>query len=100
MLHLVFKASSQNPLLEACLENLGPGDALILLDDAVQDARKDGPLAAKIKQRLQEGHQVMALHEHLSAQELNLEYLPEIEWISYAEFVAVIAEHRHSRSWF
>lgn len=100
MLHLVFKASSQKPLLEACLDNLGPDDDLILLDDAICEARQDSPLGPKLKQKIIEGHRVMALQEQLATRGEGTELLPEIELISYADFVQLVATHSHSRSWF
>lgn len=98
MLHIVFKTSAQEPLLRDCLDSLAPGDALIVLNEAVSELNEQTALALSIQEQVQRGCRIMALHEQVSGNEYQL--LSTVELISYDVFVQLVAEHEHSRSWF
>lgn len=56
-------------------------------------------MAGSIQKYLKLGYRIMALQEQAAAHSAD-ELVPGLRSISYAEFVQLVAEHEHSRSWY
>lgn len=119
-LHTVNKFGLTSSALDSCLRVALPGDAILLLEDGVYNvvgaprSRSTGGFvrdddhadAAQSRARPaptegSSGVRVYALKEDLQARGIAHDSLPSsIEPITYAEFVALVCEHKKSVSWF
>jgi tRNA 2-thiouridine synthesizing protein B len=90
-LHLVARSPTRSDALEACLRSLGPGDALLLLEDGVYGALPDQPGPA-------EGA-CHALEEDVRARGLAGRLRADVAPVDYAGFVELVAAHERTLSW-
>lgn len=98
-LHTVNKFGLTSSALDSCLRVALPGDAILLLEDGVYNVVGERDRRAPTGGSA--GVRVYALKEDLKARGIAQDSLPaSIEPITYAEFVALVCEHKKSVSWF
>ena len=98
VLHTVNKGV-HHQALNLALSCLGPGDALLFLEDGVTVLPRNGLGAGRIAPVAHQ-HQVFCLEEDARARAL-LDLLPD--WVTltdYDGFVALTEQHDHTLSWF
>lgn len=95
VLHLVTRSA----VLEACLNRLGKGDALLLLADGVYAVAPAGGVQ-QLNAVQARGGRCHVLQADLDARGLgDVDLPPDILPVDYPGFVALSAEHRHSQTW-
>ncbi|WP_192456590.1 sulfurtransferase complex subunit TusB [Musicola keenii] len=95
MLH-TFSHSPYQTDIDALLDSLGAGDALLLLQDGVIAALG----AASVLSRLQQsGARVYALQSDIDARGLGNQISTEIQLIDYTEFVQLTVKHARQLAW-
>lgn len=93
MLHLVFASSpAWQQHLKNCLATLAAGDVVLLLDGESNQPAKEA-FIAEFERIAAAGSRALVLEEGENKSE-------PTESIGYDEFVQLVAEHEHSRSWF
>lgn len=98
-LHTVNKSPFDRPSLSSALGHCLPGDAVILIEDAVVGARKGTGFATLIEQSLGQC-KIYAMGPDLDARGLKAEDLVAgIETVDYGGFVDLAAAHARTQSW-
>lgn len=98
-LHTVNKSPFEKLSLASCLGHCLPGDAVILIEDAVVGARKGTAVAALLEQSLGRCR-IYAMAPDLDARGLAPEDLvPGIEAVDYGGFVDLASQHSRTQSW-
>ena len=98
MLHIVNKSHAQTSSLQSCLRLARPGQALLLIEDAVYAASVGGAAASGLAEALKQ-LQVYALQPDVEARGMAGKLLGGVTAIDYAGFVDLVAEHPTSQSW-
>lgn len=95
VLHVVNRGSAAAPALRQCLERLGEGDSVLLIEDGVYAAMAQGEAAALLA-----GRRVYALEPDMAARGLGqAERLAGVETVNYEGFVELAAVHAQVLSW-
>lgn len=89
MLHLISSSPFQNTALEECLKIAQPGDALLLMADAVY--------AAMMEERRFSDLQVFALADHMAAR--GIAAPSWITGIDYDQLVELTCQHHPVQTW-
>lgn len=99
MLHIVNKSPFEKSSLESCLRLALPGDAILLIEDAVVAATKSTSIAESLVDALQT-RSIFVLAEDLAARGIDTERLLEgIRLVDYSGFVDLVASHDVNQSW-
>ncbi|CAG0951931.1 Protein TusB [Burkholderiales bacterium] len=98
MLHIVNKSPYERNSLESCLRLAAKGSKVLLIEDAVTAAVRDGAFAAKLGAALQQV-EVYALVPDLAARGLKDRVLPGVRLVDYGGFVDLVAESNPVQSW-
>jgi tRNA 2-thiouridine synthesizing protein B len=98
MLHIVNKSHAQSTSLQSCLRLAQPGQALLLIEDAVYAATSGGAASAGMAQALK-ALKVYALQPDVDARGMSGKLVAGVTPIDYAGFVDLVAEHRNNQSW-
>lgn len=111
-LHTVNKFGLTSSALDSCLRVALPGDGILLMEDGVYNVLSpaietlNASAAADKRSPAGQAHtggevRVYALKEDLQARGISDDSLPaSVEPIAYADFVALVCEHKKSVSWF
>ena len=98
MLHIVNKSHTQTHSLQSCLRLAKPGQALLLIEDAVYAATAAGAQSAGLAEALAQ-LKVYALQPDVEARGMAGKLVDGITAIDYAGFVDLVAEHSNNQSW-
>lgn len=99
-LHTVNKSPFASPVLADCLNRLGEGDGLLLIEDGVYGALAAGGLADRLA-AVAKTHPVYVLAPDLAARGLSERPLVAgIGVVDYQGFVALAASHSAVVAWF
>ena len=98
MLHIVNKSHTQTNSLASCLRLAKPGQALLLTEDAVYAATRNGGASSGITDAVKQ-LKVYALQPDVEARGMAGRLLDGVTPVDYAGFVDLVAEHPTSQSW-
>ncbi len=98
MLHIVNKSHAQSTSLQSCLRLAQPGQALLLIEDAVYAATSGGAATSGMAAALKT-LKVYALQPDVDARGMAGKLVAGVTPIDYAGFVDLVAEHRNNQSW-
>jgi len=100
MLHIVNKSPFENRTLDSCLRVAlnEPGAALLLIEDAVLAASKNGIFESAMKGALGKV-KVYALWPDIEARGMQDRVIEGIKMVDYGGFVDLVAEHSNCQSW-
>ncbi len=97
ILHTVNQSHSTSSSLQQCLDYFTPNDAIVLLEDGVYNALAYHSSAEKLSGI----PHCYAIDDDIKARGLDDEdLLPNIQRISYDDFVNLSVQHPLSQSWF
>ncbi len=95
MLHLVNKSPYESGNLNTASSIMNSGDALLLIEDGVYGAVKNGKASAML-----EGHKVSVLGPDLAARGISEDKLADgVDVIDYAGFVDMVEQNDKVQSW-
>lgn len=98
MLHIVNKSPYERNSLESCLRLAAKGSKVLLIEDAVTAAVREGAFAARLDAALAQV-EIYALVPDLAARGLKDRALPGVRLVDYAGFVDLVAENNPVQSW-
>jgi tRNA 2-thiouridine synthesizing protein B len=98
-LHTWNKAEAQAEALALCLATLAPGDALLLLEDAVYLTDATGIAALRAKMTHPDATSLYALAPDLAARGISARISPLVHVVEYPDFVALSLQHARVVSW-
>ena len=98
MLHIVNKSHAQSTSLQSCLRLAQPGQALLLIEDAVYAATSGGVASSGLADALK-ALKVYALQPDVDARGMAGKLVAGVTPIDYAGFVDLVAEYRNNQSW-
>lgn len=98
MLHIVNKSHTQTNSLQSCLRLALPGQALLLIEDAIYAATTGGAASSGLTAALQR-LKVYALLPDVEARGMAGKLLDGVTAVDYAGFVDLVAEHPSNQSW-
>ena len=98
-LHTWNKADASAEALRLCLATFAPGDALLLLEDAVYLAGE--PAATRLHEALaaRGAAALFALAPDLAARGISARISPHVNAVEYTDFVALSLQHARVVSW-
>jgi tRNA 2-thiouridine synthesizing protein B len=96
MLHIVNKSPLQTNALQSCLRLAQPGQALLLIEDAVYAATKT---AAETNGLGRAQLKLYVLQPDVQARGMTDRLIDGVTAIDYAGFVDLVAEHPNNQSW-
>ena len=98
-LHTVNKSPFERSSLASCLAHVGPGDAVLMIEDGVVGARKGSSFAAALAARTP-ACAIYVLAPDLSARGMKAEDLVEgVKLVDYAGFVDLTVEKTRVCAW-
>ncbi len=98
-LHTVNKSPYERVSLASCLRHTLPGDAVLLIEDAVVGARKTGGAAAMLTEAAKTCT-IYALGPDLAARGVPESELADgVKVTDYAGFVDLTVQHNRTQSW-
>ncbi len=98
-LHTVNKSPFEKTAFESCLKHLGPGDAVLAIEDAVVGLRKASRFAAALAEAGRD-HKLYALGPDLAARGLAADDLVDgVAVVDYGGFVDLAADHARTQAW-
>ncbi len=99
-LHTVNKSPHGSTALDDCLSRLGPGDAVLLIEDGALAARKSLAFAERLAKLVTAGLAVHALAADLAARGISPDQVAEgIRIVDYDGFVDLAAAHACCMCW-
>ena len=98
MLHIVNKSPFEKRALESCLRLAQPGNALLLIEDAVYAAVHGNALEPRIRD-VARRVAIYALAPDLEARGMKDAAIDAVELVDYAGFVDLVAAHETVQSW-
>ena len=98
MLHIVNKSHTQTNSLQSCLRLAKPGQALLLIEDAVYAATSGAAESSGLCDALGP-LKVYALQPDIDARGMNGKIVDGVTAVDYAGFVDLVAEHPTNQSW-
>jgi len=98
MLHIVNKSPFQTTTLDSCLRVARPGNALLLIEDAVYAVAKGSAVESRIRQAA-EMLEIYALAPDLEARGMKDAAMDGVRLIDYEGFVDLVAAHEPVQSW-
>ncbi len=98
-LHTVNKSPFERTALASALRHVKPGDALILIEDAVVGARKAGASVAAIEGAAKDV-EIYVLAPDLAARGIDkTEIVPCARIVDYGGFVDLVVKHARTQAW-
>ena len=97
MLHTVNKSPYQCNTLESCLNHVGEGDVVLLIEDGVYAAVKGGRAADALS--AVKGVRVCALSADVKARGLEGKLIDGVEVVDYGGFVDLVTETDKTQAW-
>ena len=98
MLHIVNKSHLQTKSLQSCLRLAKPGQALLLIEDAVYAATSAGAAGSGIAEAIKQ-LKVYALQPDVEARGMAGKLVDGVTAVDYAGFVDLVAEHSNNQTW-
>jgi tRNA 2-thiouridine synthesizing protein B len=99
LLHIVNRSPFESDALASCLRLTQPGQAILLIENAVVAALADGEAAAALREKARDCR-LYLLEADLRARGLhNSPLLDAIEQVDYSGFVELVAACPRSLSW-
>lgn len=98
MLHTVNKSPFTNNTLDSCLDCVGDGAAVLLIEDGVYGALKGSKVADKVKAAMGKVT-IYALSADVKARGVADKMIDGIKMVDYAGFVELAAENDKVNSW-
>ena len=98
MLHIVNKSPFERNALDSCLRVAQPGNALLLIEDAVYAAVGGNTMADKVK-AASDTVKIYALAPDLEARGMKGAVVAGVTLVDYGGFVDLVAEHPVVQSW-
>jgi tRNA 2-thiouridine synthesizing protein B len=98
MLHIINKSPFEKHALESCLRFAQPGNALLLIEDAVYAAVQGNALEPRIREAAK-SLAIYALAPDLDARGMRHAAIEAISLVDYDGFVDLVAAHRNVQSW-
>ncbi|MBK8738601.1 MAG: sulfurtransferase complex subunit TusB [Betaproteobacteria bacterium] len=98
MLHIVNKSPLERNALDSCLRVAQPGNAVLLIEDAVYAATNGNKAADRIKLAAQ-ALKVYVLAPDLEARGMKDAAIGDVTLVDYGGFVDLVAEHPVVQSW-
>jgi tRNA 2-thiouridine synthesizing protein B len=98
MLHIVNKSPFQTSTLDTCLRFAQPGNALLLIEDAVYAATMGSATEERIRTCCAT-LKVYALQPDMDARGVTAKLIDGVTLVDYGGFVDLTAEHSTSHSW-
>jgi len=98
-LHIWNKADAHAEALTLCLATLAPGDALLLVEDAVYLSGEAGIATLRAAMAHPEGITLHALAPDLAARGISARISPLVNVVEYPDFVALSLQHARVVSW-
>lgn len=98
MLHIVNKSHTQTNSLQSCLRLAKPGQAVLLIEDAVYAATAGGADSSGVIEALA-NLKVYALQPDVDARGMAGKLIDGVTAIDYAGFVDLVTEHSNNQSW-
>ena len=99
VLHLVNRSPGETQALAQCLDRVGAGDAILLLESGVYAAMKSSIIAVRLTESMAKVS-IHALAPDLAARGIAKEEMLEgIELVSYEGFVNLSIAHQPILSW-
>lgn len=99
MLHIINKSPLTHNTLAMCLRYASASNSLLLIEDGVYGALAQTSSSHLIHSAIANHIQVYALLPDISARGLS-KLISGVQTIDYSEFVALVAQHSHTQSWF
>jgi tRNA 2-thiouridine synthesizing protein B len=101
MLHTVNKSAFSSRLLSSCLALAGKGDDILLLNDGVYGTTQGSPCGPALEALIEGGLcRILVLQDDVEKRGLAKHLLPGVELIDMAAFVALVARHPVTQSWY
>ncbi len=97
LLHTVNKSPYQCNTLESCLQHVGEGDVVLLIEDGVYAAVKGGKASEMLAQA--QGVKICALSADVKARGLTGKLMDGIEVVDYGGFVDLVVETDKTQAW-
>ena len=97
MLHTVNKSPYQCNTLESCLNHVGEGDVVLLIEDGVYAAMKGGRAADALS--AVKGVRICALSADVKARGLEGRLIDGVEVVDYGGFVDLVTETDKTQAW-
>ena len=97
MLHTVNKSPYQCNTLESCLNHVGEGDVVLLIEDGVYAAMKGGRAAEMLSSA--KGVRICVLSADVKARGLEGRLIDGIEIVDYGGFVDLVTETDKTQAW-
>ena len=98
MLHIVNKSPLERNTLDSCLRVARPGNALLLIEDAIYAAVKGNAVADKLR-RAAQTLKIYVLAPDLEARGMKDSAVDGVTLVDYGGFVDLVAEHPAVQSW-
>ena len=98
MLHIVNKSHTQTTSLQSCLRLAKPGQALLLIEDAIYAATTTGAASAGLAAAMQT-LKVYVLQPDVEARGMAGKLADGVTAVGYAGFVDLVAEHPNNQTW-
>jgi tRNA 2-thiouridine synthesizing protein B len=98
MLHIVNQSPRASRSVHSCMRVAQPGQALLLIEDAVYAATPGGALACGMAEAVQR-LKVYALQPDLEARGMAARLIAGVTAIDYQGFVDLVAEHPVNQTW-
>lgn len=98
MLHIVNKSPFENSALESCLRIARPGNAVLLIEDAVYAATRGNTLEHDVRQATG-ALELYALGPDLEARGMKDAAIDGVRLVDYGGFVDLVAAHESVQSW-
>ena len=98
MLHIINKSPLERNSLDSCLRVARPGNALLLIEDAVYAAVEGNAASDKLKMA-EKTMKVYVLAPDLEARGMKDATVEGVTLVDYGGFVDLVAEHSAVQSW-
>jgi len=98
MLHTVNKSPFERNSLDSCLQHVGKGHAVLLIEDGIYAAVK-GTAAAKQLTEAGKNVEVYALQPDVDTRGMKGRLMDGIKLVDYGGFVDLVAKHERVQSW-
>ena len=98
MLHTVNKSPFDRNTFQTCIKFVGPGSAVLLIEDGVYAAVQGTSISNDVQQALQQ-MSIYALTPDLEARGMQNRVMDGVRLVDYAGFVDLVVEHSAVQSW-
>ena len=98
MLHTINKSPYEKNSLEACLRVAAPGNAVLLIEDAVYAAASNGAWVDRLNSAMGD-IKIYVLQPDAEARGIQDQVMDGVSMVDYNGFVDLAAEHDKVQSW-